>query len=90
MNKVTLTDFTGGFSQEIRADLLPDNVCQMVENCEINKNGLLESRHGFEHTDKKFGLEVGESVVWMRLWNSYYRLTIHNVLPDNILSIVEK
>ena len=75
MNKVNLIDFTGGFSEEIRSDLLADNVCQVVENCEVNVNGLLDDRDELSSCGIAFP-PYGE-VVGIYLWNTYYKLKYH-------------
>ena len=73
MNKVELIDFGGGFSRQIRADLLPDNVCQEVINCEVNQSGLLECRPTFDVLSALPNFGLGMEIVAGYLWNSFYR-----------------
>ena len=71
MEKVSLIDFAGGFSRKIRPDLLADNVCQEVINCEVNQSGLLELRSKLEIRKEK--LEIEGVIVWSWYWNSFHR-----------------
>jgi len=72
MDKVELVDFSGGFSEAVRADLLADNVCQVFTNCEVNINGKVEVRSDYEHIEKMFVFQ-GEHIVRAWQWDSYFR-----------------
>ena len=87
MNKVVLIDFTGGFSESIRPDLLTDNVCQVIKNCEVNQSGLLERRLGFEQLTSFTGKVEGD-IVWSWLWNSYHRYKGLEV--DHVIILTKK
>jgi len=93
MEKRILNDFTGGFSQVTREDLLLDNMAQEVINLEVNVNGVLEKRKGFIKKSllpREYSLNSAK-VVQGYLWNTFFKYEINNVRQEkeHILLVVK-
>lgn len=85
MQKITLNDFTGGLSEVTRADLIEDNQCQVIENMEVNTNGILQKVKGFTENYAIRGLSG--TIVSAYLWNPYFKYKEYDY--DHVLIVTK-